>query len=60
MAISSMAGARSYLYFLNAANTDLTFKADDFLWMEKDGTAALNLYFKSPKFNNATPTDAIA
>ena len=57
MAISSMAGARSYLYFLNVANTDLTFKADDFLWMEKDGTAALNLYFKSPKFNNATLTN---
>ena len=57
MAISSMAGAKPYLYFLNAANTDVTFKADDLLWMEKDGTGALNLYFRSPKYTDATLTD---
>ena len=57
MAISSMSGAKPYLYFLDAANTDLTFKADDLLWMEKDGAAALNLYFRSPKFTNAQLTD---
>ena len=54
MDYSSMAGAKPYLYFLNAANTDVCFKADDLLWMEKDGSAALNLYFKSPKFTDAT------
>ena len=57
MAISSMAGAKPYLFFLNGANSDLTFKAEDLLWMEKDGSAALNLYFKSPKFTDATLTN---
>tara|TARA_R100001510_G_C7607532_1_gene172107 strand:- start:137 stop:574 length:438 start_codon:yes stop_codon:yes gene_type:complete len=57
MAISSMSGAKPYLYFLDGANTDVTFKAEDLLWMEKDGAAALNLYFRSPKFNSVLLTN---
>tara|TARA_R110002020_G_scaffold165825_4_gene353594 strand:- start:896 stop:1336 length:441 start_codon:yes stop_codon:yes gene_type:complete len=53
----SMEGAESYLFFLNGANTDVCFKADDLLWMEKDGSAALNLYFRSPLYTDGILTD---
>lgn len=54
--ISSMKGSKPYLYFLNAANTDVTFKASDLLWMQKSGAADLLLYFKTPKYTDATLT----
>jgi hypothetical protein len=54
--ISSMKGSKPYLFFLDTANTDVTFKASDLMWIEKSGSADLNLYFKTPKYTDATLT----
>ena len=54
--IQSMKGSKPYLYFLNAANTDVTFKASDLLWIQKDGSANLNLYFRTPKYTDSALT----
>ena len=56
MAISSMEGAEPYLFFLNGANTDVCFRASDLIWMEKSGSGAFNIYFRSPAYSDTALT----
>jgi hypothetical protein len=53
----SMEGAEPYLFFNNAGDTDVCFKASDLIWMEKSSTGALNLYFRSPLYTAGILTE---
>ena len=55
-----MKGTKPYLYFLDAANSDVTFQASDLMWMRAATAGSdyfLDLYFKTPRHYAGKLTD---